>query len=100
MNIVKVIDNKAILMDDRGRTINTIVNHGVIDADISKDGKIIAVVSKDGKANLYNERGQVVTNIMNHSSKTVKINGEDIFLTLENKRVNVYDLKGKLKRQI
>jgi WD40 repeat protein len=100
MNIVKVIDGKAILMDDKGRTINTIVNHSAIDADLSKDSKIIAIVSKDGKANLYNERGQTINNLMNHSSKSIKISNDEVLLTLENNRINVYDLKGKLKKQI
>ena len=100
MNIVKVIDGKVMMLDEKGRAINTIVNHSAIDADISKDSKIIAIVSKDGKANLYNERGQTIINLMNHSSKSIKISNEDVLVTLENKRINIYDLKGKLKKQI
>lgn len=100
MNLVKVKDEKVILMNDRGSIITTIVNHSAINADISNDGKLIVITFKDGKVILYNDRSSIVNTICGHSAISAKFSGDEIAVSMKTGKIELRKQNGSLIRTL
>ncbi len=100
MNILKLVNGKLELRKDSGTLIRTIINSGVIDADLNNEATMVLITTDKGKVELRKESGTLIRTILSSGAKGCKFSDKDLLIHLTNGKSELRKESGTLIRRI